>query len=341
MLDSRRLRVLCEVARTGSFSAAAESLGYTQPAISRQIATLEVEVGATLIRRVPKGAVLTDAGRLLVDRAETILARLDDVENELRALAGLQGGRLRVATFASAASSVVPVAIAAFRERHPGVELSVVMADPVDSIPRLRAGELDLALSHDAMGDPGQENGSVSAAVGRPSVDGDGVNGGAPAGIEFVHLFDDPMYVAMRAGHPLADSPSLRLADFATEPWMLATTHTCPDSRLFLRACHAAGFEPKIAFQNDDYPAILGFVAAGVGVAMIPDMVARSVRDDVVVRDLDPPAPPRPILATVPHGYRSPAVSAMLAVLEEVSGEWVASRPPLSFPAKSDQFART
>jgi len=307
--------VLCEVARHGSFSAAAESLGYTQPAISRQIATLEAEVGTTLIRRVPKGAVLTDAGMLLVDRAEAILARLDDAENELRALAGLEGGRLRMATFASAASSIVPLAIAAFRERHPAVELSVVMADPPDSIPRLRAGELDLALSHDAID--------------------------IPPVIELVHLFDDPMYVAMRAGHPLAESPALELADFATEPWMLATTQTCPDSRLFLRACHDAGFEPQIAFQNDDYPAILGFVAAGVGVAMIPDMVARGVRDDVVVRDLDPPAPPRPILAALAGGYRSPAVSAMLAVLEELSGEWVASRPPLSFAAKSDQFART
>ena len=307
--------MLCEVARRGSFSAAAESLGYTQPAISRQIATLEAEVGTTLIRRVPKGAVLTDAGMLLVDRAEAILARLDDAENELRALAGLEGGRLRMATFASAASSIVPLAIAAFRERHPAVELSVVMADPPDSIPRLRAGELDLALSHDAID--------------------------IPPVIELVHLFDDPMYVAMRAGHPLAESPALELADFATEPWMLATTQTCPDSRLFLRACHDAGFEPQIAFQNDDYPAILGFVAAGVGVAMIPDMVARGVRDDVVVRDLDPPAPPRPILAALAGGYRSPAVSAMLAVLEELSGEWVASRPPLSFAAKSDQFART
>jgi DNA-binding transcriptional LysR family regulator len=315
MLDSRRLRVLCEVARHGSFSAAAESLGYTQPAISRQIATLEAEVGTTLIRRVPKGAVLTDAGTLLVDRAETILARLDDVENELRALAGLEGGRLRMATFASAASSIVPLAIAVFRERHPAVELSVIMADPPDSIPRLRAGELDLALSHEGFR--------------------------AQPGTELVHLFDDPMYVAMPAGHPLAESPTLELADFSKEPWMLATTQTCPDSRLFLRACHDAGFEPQIAFQNDDYPAILGFVAAGVGVAMIPDMVARGVRDDVVVRDLNPPAPPRPILAALAGGYRSPAVSAMLAVLKELSGEWVASRPPLSFAAKSDQFART
>jgi DNA-binding transcriptional LysR family regulator len=300
MLDSRRLRVLVEVARHGSFSAAAESLGYTQPAVSRQIATLEAEVGTTLIRRVPKGAVLTDAGRLLVERAETILARLDDVETELRALAGLEGGRLRMATFASAASSIVPLAIAAFRDRHPAVELNISMADPLDSIPRLRAGELDLAMSHDPMEE------------------------GPPAGLERIHLFDDPMYVAMPAGHPLAEEPALELARFAESPWMLATTQTCPDSRLFLRACHAAGFEPKIAFQNDDYPAILGFVAAGVGVALIPDMVARGVRDDVVVRSLDPAPPARPIMALVPAGYRSASVQAMLDVLCQVSDEWAA-----------------
>lgn len=316
MLDTRRLRVLCEVARHGSFSGAAESLGYTQPAISRQIATLEAEVGTTLIRRVPKGAVLTDAGRLLVDRAEAILARLDDAENELRALAGLEGGRLRIATFASAASSIVPLAIAAFRERHPAVELTVVMADPIDSVPRLRGGELDLALSHDALGDPDKPLGAVSSA--------------AAGGLELIRLFNDPMYVAMPAGHPLAEADSLSLDVLRHEPWMLATTHTCPDSRLFLRACHAAGFEPRIAFQNDDYQAILGFVAAGVGIALIPDMVARGMRDDVVIRALKPSPPPRPILALVPIGYRPAAVEAMLAVLREVSESWVKGRviPP-------------
>ncbi len=108
---------------------------------------------------------------------------------------------------------------------------------------------------------------------------------------------------------------------------MLATTATCPDSRLFLRACHAAGFEPQIAFQNDDYPAILGFVAAGVGVALIPDMVARGVRDDVAVRELDPAPPARPILAALASGYRSAAVEAMLDVLGEVSEEWVGAVP--------------
>jgi DNA-binding transcriptional LysR family regulator len=308
MIDARRLRVLCEVARHGSFSGAATSLGYTQPAISRQIATLEAEVGALLVRRVPKGAVLTDAGRLLVDRGEAILARLEDAEAELRSLAGVEGGRLRLASFASAAASLVPLAIAQFRERHPAVELSIMMLDPTYSLPQLLAGELDMALSHDS----------------------ELQTSGAYGGLEAVHLFDDPFYVAMPAGHPLAGAPELDLASFATEPWMLATTKTCPDSRLFLRSCHAAGFEPSIAFQHDDYQAMLGFVAAGVGVALIPDMAARGVRDDVVVRALDRPPRPRPILVVLPAGYRSPAAAAMLDILREISDAWVAERPALA-----------
>jgi DNA-binding transcriptional LysR family regulator len=314
MLDTRRLKVLCEVARHGSFSAAAASLGYTQPAVSRQIATLEAEVGTVLVRRVPAGAVLTDAGRLLVARAESILARLQDAETELRALCGLEGGTLKLASFASAAASIVPLAVARFRRLYPAVELEIAMLDPLESVPRLRAGEFDLVLSHDAMGD----------ALGEPG------HPAAHADLELVALFDDPMYVAMPAGHTLAAMPALALQDFAEEPWMLATGSTCPDARLFLRACHSAGFEPRVAFQNDDYSAILGFVAAGVGVALIPDMVTRGVRDDVAIRALDPAPPPRPILAVLPAGYRSAAASAMLSVLEEVCAEWVAARPALA-----------
>jgi DNA-binding transcriptional LysR family regulator len=325
MLDTRRLRVFREVARHGSFSAAADALGYTQPAVSRQIATLEAELDTVLVMRVPQGAVLTDAGSLLLDRADAILGRLDEVENELKALAGLEGGRLRLASFASAAASIVPLAIAKFRERHPNVELSITMADPVYSLPQLRAGELDIALSHDPLND-----GTLDSV--RPAANGNG-GGRESLGITLEHLFDDPMYVALPASHRLAGANNLDLACFANEPWMLATTNTCPDSRLFLRACHDAGFEPQIAFQNDDYPAILGFVAAGVGVAMIPDMVARGVRDDVVVRVLDPAPPPRPIMAALPAGYRSPAATAMLAVLRDVAEEWVADRAVLTAAA--------
>jgi DNA-binding transcriptional LysR family regulator len=303
MLDARRLRVLVEVARQGSFSAAAAALGYTQPAISRQIATLEGEVGTVLVRRVPQGAVLTDAGRMLSERGEAILAQLGAAEAELRSFAALEGGELRIASFASAAASILPLAIARFRDRHPAVALTVAMADPIDSLPRLLAGKLDVVLSHATVQDADEL-----------------------AGIDHVHLFDDPMYVAMPTGHPLAEVAPLDLVRFAAEPWMLATTHSCPDSKLFLRACAAAGFEPRIAFQNDDYPAILGFVAAGVGVALVPDMVARGVREDVVIRALDPATPPRPIQVAVPAGYRSAAAAAMVSVLREVSDEWVAGQ---------------
>jgi DNA-binding transcriptional LysR family regulator len=320
MLDVRRLKVLCEVARHGSFSSAAAALGYTQPAVSRQIATLEAETGTLLVRRVPQGVVLTDAGRLLVDRGTAILARLQDVELELKALAGLEGGTLRIASFASAAASIVPLAIASFRDRYPAVELNIVMADPIDSMPQLRAGELDMAISHDPLGG-GRRSRDDCVVV----AEGDG-----PGDIELIHLFDDPMYVALPAGHALADEDPLRLTDFANEPWMLATTSHCPDSRLFLRSCYEAGFEPRIAFQNDDYPAILGFVAAGVGVALVPDMVARGVRDDVVVRELSSDAPSRPIFVAMPVGYRSPAAAAMLTVLREISERWVAQRPALT-----------
>ncbi|MHB8657025.1 MAG: LysR family transcriptional regulator [Solirubrobacteraceae bacterium] len=319
MLDPRRLRVLCEVARVGSFSAAAASLGYTQPAISRQIATLEAEVGAMLVRRVPQGVVLTEAGRLLAQRGETVIARLRDIELELQALTGLEGGRLRLGSFASAAAAILPPAVACFRARYPAVELTVISSDPIDSIPRLRSGELDLALSHDALGAALPPGGSVSIAAS----DGSGA-------VELVHLFDDPMYVALPSGHRLSATEPLALNALAGEPWMLATSQSCPDSRLFLGACRAAGFEPQIAFQNDDYQAILGFVAAGVGVALVPDMVLRGLRDGVLIRVLDPPAPPRPICAAFPAGYRSPPAAAMLEVLQEVAQDWMSDRADLA-----------
>jgi DNA-binding transcriptional LysR family regulator len=188
------------------------------------------------------------------------------------------------------------------------------MFDPVESIPRLRAGEFDLALSHDPREDPASNIGVEAAA-------GD---------LEIVPMFDDPMYVALPADHRLCDASDLCMGDLASEPWMLATGRTCPDARLFMRACHDAGFEPRIAFQNDDYGAILGFVAAGVGVALVPDMVTRAVRGDVVIRELDPAPPPRPISVILPAGYRSPAAMAMLDVLQEVAAQWVGLRPPVA-----------
>ena len=302
MVDVRRLKVLREVSRQGSFSAAASSLGYTQPAVSRQIAVLEAEMGTQLLLRTSQGVVLTDAGRLLVERADEIIMRLQLLEDEVRARGQLAGGRLRLAVFASAAASIVPRALVDFRQRYPAVELSVIVADPGESLPLLRAGELDLALCHE-----GGETDSESPRL------------------ELVPLLQDPMYIALPADHPLAGAPRLSLGDLAGDTWMLPTLgDRCPDAELVLSACRTAGFEPSVAFEYDDYAALLGFVAAGVGLAPIPDMIARGVRDDVVLRPVVPSLPPRPVVAALPAGYRSPAAAAMLEVLQEVVAEWEA-----------------
>src|SRR5436305_3796917 len=140
MLDVRRMRVLREVAQRGSFSAAADALSFTQSAVSQQIAALEREAGAVLVQRSARGVRLTEAGEALVRHTEAILARLAEAESELEAIAGLRGGRLRLAAFESAAATLMPLAIAAFRARHPGVELTMMMGEPEDTMPLLKAG---------------------------------------------------------------------------------------------------------------------------------------------------------------------------------------------------------
>src|SRR5215468_5093701 len=150
MLDVRRMRVLREVAVQGSFSAAAEALSFTQSAVSQQIAALERETGTILVQRSARGVRLTEAGEALVRHADAVLCRLAEAEAELEAIAGLRGGRLRMAAFESAGATLMPLAIASFRAHHPGVELSMVLGEPEDTMPMLRAGEIDLALGFDS-----------------------------------------------------------------------------------------------------------------------------------------------------------------------------------------------
>ncbi len=295
MLDVRKMRVLQEVAERGSFSAAAEALGYTQSAVSQQVAGLEREAGARLVERGARGIRLTDAGAALVRHADAILARLSAAEAELEAIAGLRGGRVRLASFPSAGATLVPAAVAEFRRRHPGVEVELAMEEPAEAVAGLRAGAFDLALT----------------------IEGEG---GGEEEVLLTHLIDDPMYVVLPREHRMAERARVRLADLAAEHWMLGSTGACPDRFVYLEACRAAGFEPHVAYESDDYNAIQGFVAAGVGVALIPDLALVNVRDDIVVRSLTGPAPVRRILAaTTEASRRSPATRAMLETLTLVA----------------------
>src|SRR5579863_9239040 len=146
MFNVARMRVLREIAQHGSFSAAAQSLSYTQSAVSQQIAVLEAETGTALLERLPRGVRLTGAGRTLVEHTEGILAQLEAAEEELAALAGLRGGQLRMASFPTAGAALMPVAIAAFRASYPEVQLTLAEGEPEEIAPRLRAGEFDIAL---------------------------------------------------------------------------------------------------------------------------------------------------------------------------------------------------
>jgi DNA-binding transcriptional LysR family regulator len=200
----------------------------------------------------------------------------------------------------------MPLAIAGFRAEHPGVELSMSMSEPEESIPLLRSGDLDLVLVFD----------SAAAEI--------------EDGIKRVHLLEDPMYLALPREHPLAHRRRLRLEDLAGEAW-IAGADDCECNRLISRACAAAGYSPRIAFQTDDYTAMQGFVAAGVGVSLIAELGLRTVRDDIVVRDLGRDTPVRQIYAaTLAEGYRAPATQAMVEILKDVAANYATRRPRLT-----------
>src|SRR5215471_10974635 len=191
MLNLGRLRVLTEVVGRGSFSAAAEALSYTQSAVSQSIARLEAETGVTLVVRDRRGVRATAAGATLVEHAEAIFAQVEAAEADLAAVLGVKGGRLRVASFPSAGATLMPLAVATFRHRHPDVALTLAEGEPEEIAPRLRAGEFDLALLFEFPG-----------ARERPGL-----------GLRTVALLEDPMHVALPAAHPLAAKPALTLAD--------------------------------------------------------------------------------------------------------------------------------
>jgi DNA-binding transcriptional LysR family regulator len=301
MLSVPRLRVFKEVVEQGSFSAAADALSYTQSAVSQAVAALEAETGATLIARDRRGLRPTAVGSALVRHAEDVIARLELAEAELEAIAGLRGGRLRMASFPTAGATLMPLAIANFTSDHPEVELSLAEGEPEEIAPRLRSGQFDLALLFEFPG--------AAESFG--------------PGLRRTELFEDPMQVALPRGHPLADKPELRLGELSGESWV-QTSATSPCARHVVRSCHAAGFEPSVSFESDDYQTVQGLVAAGVGVALIPQLALTGVRDDIVVRPLHPRSPARSIIAATPRdGEVAPAATRMLDVLAGAAADYL------------------
>jgi DNA-binding transcriptional LysR family regulator len=323
MLDVTRLRVLVAVARYGSVTAAARALNYAQPSVSHHLARLEAETGIKLIQRAGRGIRLTDAGRLLAERAAEVIGRLDAAENELAAYTGLRAGRLRLAAFASALGTIVPAAAAMLRGHQPGLDLRLTEAEPPEALRMLRTGSVDVALVFRYLPDaPDPDQVSQESGPGGPDSagpagqDGTGTQaGGGPAfgiagddvGIDITQglrerlILDEPVHLVTSAH--AGEQPAADLSRYARHRW-IAGCDRCRAS--LLSQCARAGFTPKIAFTTDDYVAVQALVAADLGVSTLPGLCLRAVRHPGVktvplagarrqvfaVRYGDPPDPP-------------------------------------------------
>ncbi|MEV3857927.1 LysR family transcriptional regulator [Streptomyces sp. NPDC050095] len=304
MIEARHLRVLRAVAATGSFSAAARELGCTQPAVSQQMKALESSAGTPLLIRTGREMRLTQAGEALVRHAAGILAGLTAAEEEVAAIAGLRAGRVRLVSFPSGSSTLVPTALAALRAEHPGTRVSLVEAEPPRSVEMLREGDCDVALAF-------RYEGRREAPQGREGA-------GAHSAEEWDDLVVRPLFAdrlvgLVPEGHRLASAGArgpVTIDAFADESWIAG----CPRCRRQLvEVCRGAGFEPRIDFATDDYPAVVGLVGAGLGVAVLPELAIESVRPKGARTVTVEPAVEREIVAlTLPDLAQVPAVAATL-----------------------------
>lgn len=287
MIEARHLRVLRAVAATGSFSAAARELGCTQPAVSQQMKALESSAGTPLLIRTGRETRLTQAGEALVRHASGILAGLTAAEEEVAAIAGLRAGRVRLVSFPSGSSTLVPGALAALRAAHPGTRVSLVEAEPPRSVEMLREGDCDIALAF-RYGTAGAEWDDL---VVRP-------------------LLTDRLTGLVPDGHRLSGAEAVGVGELAEESWIAG----CPRCRRQLvEVCEESGFTPRIDFATDDYPAVIGLVGAGLGVAVLPELAIRSVRPKGARTVTVEPAIEREIVAlTLPDLAQVPAVAATL-----------------------------
>ena len=299
--------MLVAVARHGSVTAAARALNYAQPSVSHHIARLEAETGTQLLERVGRGIRLTEAGRLLAERAEEIIGRLDSAEAELAAHVGLRQGRVRLAAFPSALGTLVPAAAARLATESPGLDFMLTEAEPPEALRMLRAGYVDVALVFQ------HYQRDLDTAPPQP----------ADEGTQGVLLLDEPVHLVTSAGAgggpgagepvPVAD-----LSAYATSRWIAG----CERCRAYLvRRCESAGFTPRIAFTTDDYLAVQALVAAGLGVTTLPGLCLRAARHPGIVTA--PLAGARRHVFAVTYGQPpgSKATARLIDALQQVAGQ--------------------
>jgi molybdate transport repressor ModE-like protein len=297
-MDPKRVLTFRAVARRRSFSRAARELSLSQPSVSNQVAALEREIGAQLIRREPGGLALTPAGAILLEHADAISERFRLAGAQLAELAGDERARLRIAAFPTALAGLVPNAIARLRLSHPDTKLTV--DEGTDDLPeRVRSGELHLAVAFQDAAEPRQEPPGL-------------VRRDLPLRERFV--------IALAPDHRLAGQAAVRLADLSEDDWTAAST-----DGLIIRACRGAGFEPNLVSITHDQLAIRALIARGLAVTLVPQLLADPFKD-LALRPIDGPAPARDVYALLPPGGRHPLVEPALEALDLTAAELVEVR---------------
>jgi DNA-binding transcriptional LysR family regulator len=287
------MQVLHAVITNGSVTAAAAHLGYTPSAISQQVSALEKETGMRLLERVGRGVAPTAAGLLLTEYTATISRHLAEAETALADLRAGRTGRLSLRYFASVGPTLLAPALARVRREHPGVAINPKLADPDDALSEVERGDADLAV-----------------VVRRPAEP-------HHRGIRVMHLLDDAYQAVLPAGHPLAGQRVVDLTDLAGEPWV-GSEPPGPCLTPITDACAAAGFSPDYVTKSEDYTTAQAFVAAGLGVALIPRLGLSARHPGIVVRRVRRPEPIRAIHAAVrTTALGQPALRALLDALRE------------------------
>jgi DNA-binding transcriptional LysR family regulator len=300
-VELRHLAALQAVAEEGSFGRAAHRLGYTQSAISQQMATLERLVGERLVERPggPRPVALTEAGRLLLRHAESIMARLQAAQADLAALSAGNVGTLRVGTFQSVGAKVLPTVMRRFRDGWPEVEIEL----------RESHSDLELALL--------VERGELDVSFVQLPIDN-------PA-LETIELLRDPYVLVVPADSPLARrSKPLTLREIADQP--LLGFRECRSTEILADQLRTTGREPRFVFRSDDNGIVQGLAAAGVGVAVVPQLTVDENDDTVAVIDVGPKVAPR-IVGVAWHAdrYHSAAASAFVDTARAVAAEAIES----------------
>jgi DNA-binding transcriptional LysR family regulator len=283
-MDPRRVLTFRAVAHERSFSKAARTLSLTQPAVSQQVAALEKELGVKLLAREPGGLQLTAGGKVLLEHADAIAARLELAGTQLGEIAGAERVRLRVGAFPSALASLVPRAVARLRNDHPDAEVLIEEGSSEVVTERVANGELHAAVAFQDAALPRREH----------------------EGVERRDLRRETFLVALAPDHPLAARKTVPLEALAEHAW------TAPSATgLIARTCQAAGFQPRLISIMRDPLAMRGLVSAGLAVTIVPEL-GSEVLDGIVLKPIEGQAPQRDLYAIMPAGGRHPLATSMV-----------------------------